>query len=156
MRFDDAWGDDAAAEPLVPAGRHSAEIIEAKERSFKFFQEAKNPSGAGLVVVLSVTGCQAIETKTPIHFRGKIEAICRAARVPLPVPGEDWDERSLVGRMVVIETAQAARKDGSQYVQVQKWHAGPDPLPAGTAVARTQAAKVAAAGQKGADDDIPF
>jgi len=160
MRFDDVWGDESGPEPIVPNGTHSAEILEAKERTFKFFQEDKNPSGAGLYVVLSVPGFASIETKTPSHFRGKIEAICRAARVALPTPGEDWDERCLVGRIVRVETEQDARKDGSQYVKVNKWHPGPDPLPAAVAKApppaRTQAAKVEAAGQKGADDDIPF
>ena len=155
MRFDD-WGGESGPEPIVPNGTHSAEILEAKERTFKFFQEDKNPSGAGLLVVLSVPGFASIETKTPSHYRGKIEAICRAARVALPTPGEDWDERSLVGRMVMIETTQDTRKDGSQYVKVLKWHAGADPLPASKPAARTPAAKVEAAGQKGADDDIPF
>jgi hypothetical protein len=155
MRFDD-WGGESGPEPIVPNGTHSAEILEAKERTFKFFQEDKNPSGAGLLVVLSVPGFASIETKTPSHYRGKIEAICRAARVALPTPGEDWDERSLVGRMVMIETAQDTRKDGSQYVKVLKWHAGADPLPASKPAARTPAAKVEAAGQGGSPDDIPF
>jgi hypothetical protein len=157
MRFGDVWGEESGPEPLVPDGTHSAEILESKERTFKFFQEPKNPSGAGLLVVLSVPGYQSIETKTPVHYRGKIEAICRAARVPLPSPDEDWDERSLVGRMVMVETSLDTRKDGSQYVKVLKWHPGAEPLATSKpAPARTAAAKVEAAGQQGADDDIPF
>jgi len=72
----------------------------------------------------------------------------------------NWDCETLIGRQVRIETVYGLAKSGREYVRVEKWIKGPDPLPAAVAAkaapARTSAAKVEAAGQGGSPDALPF
>jgi len=163
MRFDDYWGDEfdgaavpASELPLAPDGRHTGEIIKAEFKDLKFKISDSNPTGASLVVKIDIPKAQPVEAIVPCHFRGLTEAVCRAAGVHPPQKGEDWSERQLVGRMVTIDTVHGVGKTGKEYVRIDKWHAGPAPLPAEVAKrapARTPAAKVTA-GLDG--DDIPF
>lgn len=161
MKFGDWWSEEDEAEPvgqlpLCQDGRHTGTIKAAEIKDLKFKVSDRNPSGTSLVVKVDVPKHQAVEAIVPVQFRGLIEAVCRAARVPTPDPNEHWDVTQLVGQVVVIETVFGIGKTGREYVRVDKWHAGPDPLPAAKAPARTPAAKVAAAGQGGSSDDIPF
>jgi hypothetical protein len=161
MKFGEWWseGDEfepAAQLPLCEDGQHTGTIAKAEFKDLKFKVSDRNPSGTSLVVKVSVPNHQAVESIAPVQFRGQIEAICRAARVNTPDPNEDWDVTQLVGQVVVIETVFGIGKTGREYVRIDRWHPGPDPLPALKAPARTPAARIAAAGQGGISDDIPF
>jgi len=161
MRFDEWWGDDdtpVGDYPKLPDGRHSGEIVVAEFRDLKFKVSDRNPIGKSLVVKVQVPKYERVETIVPVQYRGLIEAICRAARVATPVKGEDWDETTLIGQQVQIETVLGIGKTGREFVRVDQWHPAPEPLPEAVkkAPARTPAAKVEAAGQGGSADDIPF
>lgn len=166
MRFDDWWPeDDEAAQtpagnlPLAPEGRHTGEILSAEFKPLKFKVCPENQTGTCLVVKVGVPKAQPVEAIVPAQFRGLIERVCRAASVALPARDEDWDERQLVGRTVTIETVHGVGKTGREYVRIDKWHRGPDPLPEAVkrAPARSQTAKAHKEFTETASaDDIPF
>lgn len=162
MRFDNVWMDDDKAEggnlPLAPEGTHTGEIISAKEKRLQFMQSDKNPDGLALVVVIDIPRYQQVECITPANYRGKLEAIARAAGIPLPSRDGDWDEKQLEGRTVTVQTLQAVSKKGTQYVRVEKWLPSPSQLQSKSAPpARSQAAKAHKAfTANAASDDIPF
>lgn len=166
MRFDDYWSDDAATTatesadlPLLPDGRHVGEIKVARFKAVEWKKSPANPEGLCLSLCVEVAGHQAVWADCPVQFRGLIESVCRAASIHPPAKGEDWDEAALKGHMVSIETVQGIAKSGRQFVRIEKWHAGPGPVP------KDIAAKLAAKSPKGAKpnpvnqegyDDIPF
>ena len=160
----DSWWDDADSPPptgnltMCPDGRHTGEIVKAKVKDLKFKTSDRNPAGTSLVVEVEVAGHHPVEAIVPVQFRGLIEAICRAARVETPPRGEEWDEQQLVGQVVTIETVLGVGKTGNEFVRIERWHASAAPLPKAVKAqpARTPSAKVEAAGQGGAIDDIPF
>lgn len=162
MRFDSYWGDEEEAEdkPLAADGRHTGEIVDVKEKRLEFMKSEANRDGASLVVTVSIPKAQPIEAIIPANYRGKIEALSRAAGVAPPVRGEEWDTEQLVGRTVTVETLQAVSKKGTAYVRIEKWLASPSqPLPATKkAPARSQAAKAHRdfTGNAAAPDDVPF
>lgn len=165
MRFDEWWDDEdgeptATADlPKAPDGRHAGEIVEAKIKDLKFKVSDRNRAGTSLVVKVDLGKYQPVEAIVPVQYRGLIEAICRSARTPVPVRGEEWHADVLVGCQVQVDTVLGVAKSGNEYIRIDKWHAGPEPLPAAvakSAPARTPAAKVEAAGQGGSPDDIPF
>lgn len=163
MRFDDIWPDDDAfassdgALPMVPAGRHSGTIVDAKWKRVTWNVSDANKDGLSLVLTVSVRNHQPVEAIIPAHFRGKLEAICKSAGVTAPVRGVDWHEQTLMDRPVVIETVQAVSKSGREYVRVEKWHASPiNPAVAKAKpepLVRGQAQRAAKAHDA---DDIPF
>jgi hypothetical protein len=170
MKFDD-WGwfnDDngqaaeSAEKPMAPDGRHVCEIVKAVVRDVKFKVSDDNPNGTSLCVDVAVPNCQVVEAIIPLQMRGLVEAVCRSASVPLPQRGEDWSAKQLEGRTVSIDTIQGIGKSGRQYVRIEKWHKGTDPLPeavkARAPAARTQAAKAHKefVANGGGPDDIPF
>jgi len=162
VRFDDFWEDDAPGGddlPKAPDGRHSGEIVDARIKDLKFKVSDRNRMGTSLVVKVDLGKYQPVEAIVPVQYRGLVEAICRAARVEMPAKGETWQPDVLVGRQVQVETVLGVAKSGNEFIRIDQWHPGPDMLPAAVtkqAPARTPAAKVEAAGQGGASDDIPF
>ena len=168
MNFDEFWKDDGDQTttstgdlPMLPDGEHAGEIVQAKAKDLKFMVKPENPRGTSLVLEVEVAGYRPLEAIIPAQMRWLIESVCRSASVHIPYKGEDWDPEQLVGRQVRVETVYGIAKSGKEYVRVEKWIAGPDPLPATVAApakpaARTPAAQVEAAGQGGASDDIPF
>lgn len=164
MRFDDYWSEDdgvgAVEKALAANGRHTGEIVDAKAKRLKFMESDANPDGTSIVVTLALPHSQPVEAIIPANYRGRIEAVARAAGVPLPVRGQDWDESQLIGRTVTVETLQAVSRGGKQYVRVEKWFPSPSqPLPAERKPpARSQAAKAhqAFTANASAADDIPF
>lgn len=162
MRFDDFWTDDRASSeplPLAADGRHTGEITSAKEKRLDFMKSDQNRDGTSLVVTVEIPKAQPIESIVPCHFRGKVEALCRAAGVALPANGEDWDEQVLVGRTVTVETTHAVSKSGKEYVRIDRWHPSPSkPLPKSAAPARSQTAQAHREFTSNATngDDIPF
>lgn len=162
MRFDEYWPEDEQAQaaptgewPPPPDGRHAGEIVVAEERELSFKVSDANPSGNCLVVKVQIPKFQRVETIVPAQMRWLVETICRAASVNPPKRGEDWSPGQLVGRQVVVEVVNGVGKSGKPYVRVDKWHAGPAPLP--EEVKRRPAAKPKPV-TNGAnhDDDIPF
>lgn len=161
MRFDDYWMDDepAASKPMAADGRHTGEIIDAKEKRLEFMKGDRNRDGACIVVTVAIPHAQPVEAIIPANYRGKVEALARAAGVPLPAAGQEWDVGSLIGRTVTVETLQAVSKKGTNYVRIEKWYASPSqPIPAAKAPARSQAAKAHRefTANAQANDDIPF
>jgi hypothetical protein len=167
VRFDDFWSDDQAMDPapsgdlpMCPDGEHAGEIVKAKMKDLKFMVKPENPRGTSLVLEIEVGQYRPVEAIVPAQMRWLIESVCRAAGLNVPTKGEDWDCETLIGRQVRIETVYGLAKSGREYVRVEKWMKGPEPLPlpvaAKAAPARTSAAKVEAAGQGGSPDDIPF
>jgi hypothetical protein len=164
MRFDDFWLDDEGGQPsgdlpMATDGEHAAEITDAKFKDLKFMVKPENPQGTSLVLAVNINGFRPLEAIIPAQMRWLIESVCRSASVNVPVKGQDWDCEHLVGRQVRVETVFGIAKSGREYVRVDKWVAGPEPLPpaaAKPAPARTPAAKVEAVGQGGSPDDIPF
>jgi hypothetical protein len=163
-RFDEWWGDGEAGDepvdglPLAANGRHGGEITKAVIKDLKFKVSDRNRAGTSLVVEVSVARHQPVEAIVPLQYRGLIEAICRAARVQTPDPGAEWHPDVLIGCQVQIDTIHGVGKTGKEYVRVEKWHAGAEPVAAAikSTPKRTPAAKVEAAGQGGSPDDIPF
>lgn len=164
MRFDE-WFDEAlqasttstAHLPLCPDGRHGGEIVKAGFANKSFKQSLANPEGTSLVLQVAVSGCQHVEAIIPKELRGLMEAVCRAAGVPPPQRGEDWDEKQLLGKQVQIETVLGMSAKGTEYVRITKWHKGPTQAPAKPPAARSQTAKAHKEFTAHADaDDIPF
>lgn len=157
MRFDEGWDDDDGGQdtgslPKLADGTHTGEIVDAKSKRLKFMESDKNPRGDSLIVTVDVRGYQPLECIIPATFRGKVEAVARAAGVTLPTRGEEWDERQLIGRTVTIETVLAVSKKGTEYVRVEKWRESPSkPLPPASPAVRRQAPAPLPA-----NDDIPF
>lgn len=166
MRFDDYWKDDdatydngSADRPLASDGKHTGEILSAKVKRLAFMVSDANSDGMSLVVTIGLSKYQDLEAIIPVNYRGRIEAVARAAGVPLPAKGQEWDEEALIGRTVTVETLQAVSKKGTQYVRIEKWFPSPSqPIPASKAPARSQTAKAhqAFTANASAPDDIPF
>jgi len=152
-----AAGGDEKDRPLVPDGTHQATIVWAGEQTKDWAKhETDNPSGAVLTVKLDVgKEYRPLWESVRGHWRGAIEAICRAAGVDAPTSGSEWSESQLVGQVVSIETMNAVSKAGKEYVQVKKW-TRPEAPKVEKRAARTPAAKVKAASPAVGGDDIPF
>jgi hypothetical protein len=162
VRFDAWWSEDepepTETQPMLPDGRHVGMIEKAVIKDLKFKVSESNKNGTSLVVTVKVAKYQPAEAIIPLQFRGLLEAVCRAARIHPPDPREAWSCKELVGQTVGIETIYGIGKTGREYVRIDRWSAGPDPLPKEVErrPARTPAQKVEAAGQGGQPDDIPF
>lgn len=162
-KFGEWWnvdGDDGSAPavdlPWCPDGENVAKITKAEMKDLKFKQEDRNPTGRSLVVTLEVTGFRPVEAIASVTWRGLIEAICRSASVHVPDPNEEWDEQQLVGQFCRVETVQGVSAKGREYVRVEKWIAGRDPLPKAIAKAPPRARAAAAKPTSSDPDDIPF
>ena len=165
MKFDQWWdfdGEGAAypkstAEPLspVPDGTHVGKVTKVEVKDLKFKSCDANPDGTSFVIAVEVSGHQPLEAILPVHWRGLVEAACRSASVPVPVKGEDWDPKCLVGQYVTVETVQGVGKSGREYVRIERWKPGKEPLP--EKVAKQPKAKPPAKPVVEAElDDIPF
>ncbi|NQW46619.1 MAG: hypothetical protein HQ464_02500 [Planctomycetes bacterium] len=161
MIWNDWWTDDdqtprAASDlPLPPDGRHTGEITRVEIKDLKFKVSERNGSGTSLVVEVTIPQYRPVEAIIPAQYRGLIESICRAARVDLPDPNAEWQCDELIAQIVAIDTILGIGKTGREYVRIDKWHPGSEPLPKARP-ARTPAAQIEAVGQGGSGDDIPF
>ena len=162
MKFERWWeigeesggGAVAADLPLVPDGEHVAKVVKSEFRDLKFKKSDRNEDGTCLCLELEVTGYKRVEVLCDVTWRGKIEAIVRAASQHVPKPEDDWDAQVLVGQYVRIETVQGVGATGREYVKVTRFIAGRDPLP--EAIAKAPPRAKAKKGQGGDEDDIPF
>jgi hypothetical protein len=151
--------DEAAT--LPPDGRHVGEIVSARleDVPFDWAKSENNPNGTCLVVFVEVPKFRQFKSSTPLHFSGKISALCASAAVTGPQRGTPIDTtlRSLEGRTVIVETALSVSGRGTEYVKVTKWIKNADPVPPAVkeraAPKRSQTAK---ANAELSPDDIPF
>lgn len=161
MKFSDVWGvaGDAPKSdghlPHVPDGTHQATVKYVDKRADQKKKSDANPGGDYLLVLLEVSGYASFFSDIPIHMRGLLESVCRAASIHPPGPEdewESWDVKQFKGKVVTVTTVHGISKAGRDYVRVEKWSAGPKPLPKAIAAApRREAAATPAVG-----DDIPF
>lgn len=157
----DSFGDDAtrdtAGDQLCPEGRHTAIIVWCGIQTKEWAKGANNEGGHVVVVKLDVKpGIKPVWESIPCHQRGKVEALCRAAGVE-PPRGE-WDEQVLKDRAVSFESVLAISKAGNDFVKIEKFFPGPEPLPAAMRAPanRTPKQKADAVAAAGTNDDIPF
>ena len=150
-------GSDSGEQQFVPDGTHVAAIkwvgIQAKD----WAKRDGNPDGKVLTVKLEVSSkYKPVWESIPCQQRGRVEQLCRAARVD--PPAGEWDEQVLKGQMATIETVLALSKAGNEFVKIAAWKPGPEPLPKAVreAPVRTPAARVKAASPGIGSDDIPF
>lgn len=171
MKWDDFLGNDdegGGSQQILPESApdrpHVGEIVKAKlaDKDFEWARSENNKNGTCLVVEVSVPKFKTFEATIPCHYTGKIQALCRSARVHPPAKGDDWDEGRLVGQTVTFDSVTVVSPRGTEYVKVTKWHANPAPPPADVmkrqAPARSQAAKAHRefTANAQAADDIPF
>lgn len=164
MRFASYWADETAQPsapveslPPPPDGTHQATIKFVDVRGGGRQKTEQNPDGDYLLMLVEIPRYSPVWARIPLHFRGKIEAVFRAASLLLPSPNETADEvcKRLKNRVVTVDTLQGIGHDGREYVRIEQWKAGAKPLPADVAEAppsRPAASKPMPAGA----DDIPF
>lgn len=160
--FDQCWDWDEEGRP-IGVGTHTGDVVEATfEHVDKPYaiDAARNPTGECLVVTWSKEGYYPIKVRVPKHWRGKVEAICRACGVACPQRGVPWSESVLVGRVATVDVENTVDNQGREYQRVTKWHASPQkalPAEPKKRPARTPAAKAHSDFKEHADaDDIPF
>lgn len=143
-------------EQLCPEGTHSATIGWVKLQGKEWAKKPANPDGMCLTVRLDFgKGIKAVFDSIPCVERGRVESLCRSARVD--PPRGDWDEGDLVGQVVIVETVLAVSKQGNDYVKVASYKPQQEPIPKAIRdlPARTPTQKADAA-TAAAHDDIPF
>lgn len=163
----DAWPDelDIATKPAAcPPGTWPAIIREAREILDPYTADRypeENPRGQKLLLTVEVTAAGnvfTIKTDIPAHWRAAIVNLARAAGVPLPATGGEWDESQLAGRAVIVTTTNKDDNKGRTWTRVERWHQRETPADAGdrkigqaVKAAPRPRTKPAPAG-----DDIPF
>jgi hypothetical protein len=156
--FDAATSGEA--QQMLPDGTHVAEIKWAGIQAKEWAKRDGNPDGQVLTVKLEVSAkYKPVWESIPCQQRGRIEQLCRSARVD--PPAGDWDEGQLKGQCVSIETVLALSKAGNEFVKVVTWKPGPEQLPKEireAAPRKTQQQKVTAGfrANGGGIDDVPF
>jgi len=154
---DDFEAGDSGEQGFVPDGTHVAKITWAGIQHKDWAKGTGNPEGKVLTVKLEVSArYRPIWESIPCHHRGKVEQLCRSARVD--PPAGEWDEKVLKGQHATIDTLLALSKAGNEYVKIAAWKPGPEPLPKAVreAPVRTPAARVKAGSPGIGSDDIPF
>lgn len=162
MRVDWAEDDDfppqASAElPVLQDGTHTACINYVAIKQESWAESSLNPHGNTVLLGLDVAGHKRVWTNVAADARAKLQALCRSARVPSPAKGEDWDEQSLKGCYVNIDTVVKVGRNGRDFVRVERFVVppvdAPTKAPQPVAPRQTLAAKVV---PNLPEDDIPF
>lgn len=159
---DDEFDAGAAGEPqqFPPDGTHVAQIKWVGIQAKKWAEREGNPDGKVLTVKLEVSAkYKPVWESIPCQQRGRIEQLCRSARID-PPRGE-WDEQELKGQHVTVETVLALSKAGNEFVKVAAWKPGPATLPkevreAAPRKTLPQKAKAEFVAGGGGADDVPF
>ncbi len=165
MNWDEFGEDDfgvgeSGEQGFVPDGTHVAQIKWVGIQNKEGAKNDRNPEGKVLAVKLEVSAkYKPFWESIPCHQRGRVEQLCRAARID-PPRGE-WDERELKGQMATVETVLALSKAGNEFVKVVAWKPGPEPLPkevrdAAPRKTLAQKAKAEFVAGGGGADDVPF
>lgn len=155
---DELGGESIGEQTFAPDDTHVGKIVWAGIQKKDWAKADRNPEGKVLTVKIEVAPKYLpIWESIPCHQRGRVEQLCRSARID--PPRGVWSERQLKDCTVTIETVLAMSKAGNEFVKVVAWKPGPEPLPKAvreSAPARTPAAKVRAASPSIGGDDIPF
>lgn len=166
MRFDH-WPDDEPARlEVCPEGKWPAVILEAAEVLDPYTAEryaAENPTGQKLKLRLQVQAAgQTFEIATdfPSHWRVALVNLARAAGVPEPAKGAEWDEHRLEGKNVIVQTTNKVDGKGRTWTRVERWYPRETPMDAASrkdGPPPKLRATAARSRPKPADaDDIPF
>lgn len=165
--LDDETATNSGLSQILPESApdrpHVGEITKARlvDKDFDWAKSDRNVNGTCLVLDVAVPKFKPFEATIPCHYAGKVQALCRSARVHPPAKGGDWDEQCLVGQAVTFDSVTVMDARGVERVRVTKWHPNPAPPPAEVlqrqTPARTQAAKAHREfTSNAAADDIPF
>lgn len=163
LNWDDFGGEEQESK-LLPAGEYTGTITAAMW-SRADWAAKKLPESGGRILQVKVeidapAGYAEAWVKVPCvkDRRWQYRQICGAAGVPAPEKGGPaWSPACLLGKRVQVETSiYTNERTGDSRVQIDRWLEGAVQEPAKPAAARTPKQKVEAAGQGGANDDIPF
>lgn len=160
IRFDEFWSEDDTQDDAPPVdlpwpadGKNAGEIVRVRDEKFQWM-ERHGAEGRSFSIEIKIPKAKRVESVISVMWRGTIAEVCRAARVPIPKRGEEWDPQQLVGRQVVVDTVFVIANSGKEYCRVTKWHAQAEPLPKAMAAASPPAPKKRP--KPTTDDDIPF
>jgi hypothetical protein len=168
MIWDEFLNDDetvatAAPEdrPMVTDGTHVATIAWAGFQTKEWAKGDTNKDGKCLVVKLDLgPKWRPVWETIPCTQTGKVQHLCRSARVDPPARGVFWDGSALKGKIVTATTVlSVAKSTGRDYVKVESFKPGQDVPPTPVARARPKSAADKAMDQfkkSSPDDDIPF
>jgi hypothetical protein len=163
--FEVLWDDEEAEievpdYPLVAEGTHVMQIMRAEiapGRGPKSADPQKNPKGLCLKIALELKGHKWVWADTPLHWRGLVEAVHRAARLQLPRAPQEIDPSAFLEQMVTVEIGHYVGRNGDG-AKVVKWKEGLPPPPAPLTETEKKSRQTAA--QKNLEefpqDDIPF
>jgi hypothetical protein len=115
--------------PMLPDGRHAAQINYVAVKTETWAQNQLNPQGTIILLGIDVPNHKRVWESVPIDRRSKLEALCRSAGVARPTPPDPWDEDQLKGKWVSIETVVRMSKAGREFVAVERFHGDKQPLP---------------------------
>jgi hypothetical protein len=143
--------------PTLPDGTHVGEIKVALIKQNEWAKHDTNPNGECLTVKIAVAKFKPIWESIPCHYAGKVAALCRSARIEPPTKANPkFDEGTLVGQFVTIETTLAISKKGNEFVKVERFRPSTAALPAELKKAAPRTNKVDAPAKEAAPDDLPF
>ena len=159
--FEVLWPDDddsAGGEyPLVGVGVHTLQIrnceIAVGHPNFAIDEEL-NKQGMVLKFTLEKKGHKFVWADVPMHWRGTIESVYRAASVAIPKNPNDITPVPFVGQFVTVEITHYHGKKGDG-TNVAKWLPGRESLPTKkpTKARESTGQKIT---KEYAHDDIPF
>lgn len=162
--FEVLWDDEDAVEteieyPLLAEGNHTLQIKRAEiaaGRGPKSADPAKNPKGLCLKLALEKAKHKWVWADIPLHWRGLVEAVHRAARQPLPTKPADIRPENFIDQFCNVEIGHYVGRNGDGHKVVRWMENNPPPPPAlteGEKKSRTAAAKLT---EQYPSDDIPF
>ena len=148
---DDEVGDEL---PMLPNGKHVAKINYVRLKQADWCKSSRNEAGNYLLLGIDVNGYQRIWDSIPVDKKARIQAVCLAAKVALPKPNEEWDELSLIGEFVTLNSeSRTSNKSGREYVAIKGYDTRPENK---KPVAKSRAVKKKEEEVDVAPDDIPF
>lgn len=164
--FEKNWPDNGTTEigipdrPTVPDGVHTLQISRAElayARSEKKKDPEHNPDGEVIKVAMEKKGHSWVWDEIPLHWRSKVEMICRAARIEVNRDTKVTDVVThLTGKFVNAEIIHRMGGPGGdiEYVNVARYMDGGEPLPISEKKPPQTRAKKEL--EKFPNDDIPF
>lgn len=143
--FEVLWDDEEAETevpeyPLVAEGTHVMQIMRAEiapGRGPKSADPEKNPKGLCLKFALELKKHKWVWADTPLHWRGLVEAVHRAARLQIPRAPQEIDPSAFLDQMVTVEIGHYVGRNGDG-AKVIRWKEAPPPLPPQTEEQRRQ------------------
>tara|TARA_Y100001973_G_C5201484_1_gene338043 strand:- start:1223 stop:1696 length:474 start_codon:yes stop_codon:yes gene_type:complete len=156
ITFDWTMEDDEPAygsQPMLPDGKHVAKIAYVKCKTADWCKGERNPDGSYLLLGLDVTGHARVWDSIPINRKARVQAVCLAAKVPLPTPDAEWDELTLLDEYVTINSElRTSSKSNKEYVAIRSYDARQEEKKP----TKSRAVKKKQEEVDVAPDDIPF